>query len=282
MIATEPMSITLRYLQTLTEIASEKNSTIIFPLPIELIHLFRARNNGGRGQELARADTRPDRRRIPRDPVERKQLVFLFMATTVVSVAIFLCGVLVGAACGADPAAPAVDSIPARSIRARRRGTDAPATPTTPRPAAAGRRDRLELSRAASAGEDEGAIEAAGRGGAEAGPTAAAPARQPEAQPPAAATPSADAQAAAGVPTAPPRRGTWVIQVRRSRTAAAAADGSSGLIRKGYPGIPRKSGRRRAVDFPRSGRADTRSADEAERVARRLEKEEQFKPNIKR
>ena len=39
-ITTEPMSITLRYLQTLTEIASEKNSTIIFPLPIELIHLI--------------------------------------------------------------------------------------------------------------------------------------------------------------------------------------------------------------------------------------------------
>ena len=42
-IATEPMSITLRYLQTLTEIASEKNSTIIFPLPIELIHLISTR-----------------------------------------------------------------------------------------------------------------------------------------------------------------------------------------------------------------------------------------------
>jgi regulator of protease activity HflC (stomatin/prohibitin superfamily) len=39
-IATEPMSITLRYLQTLTEIASEKNSTIIFPLPIDLVHLI--------------------------------------------------------------------------------------------------------------------------------------------------------------------------------------------------------------------------------------------------
>jgi regulator of protease activity HflC (stomatin/prohibitin superfamily) len=38
-ISTEPVSITLRYLQTLTEISSEKNSTIIFPLPIELIHL---------------------------------------------------------------------------------------------------------------------------------------------------------------------------------------------------------------------------------------------------
>ena len=39
-IATEPVSITLRYLQTLTEIASEKNSTIIFPLPIELVNLI--------------------------------------------------------------------------------------------------------------------------------------------------------------------------------------------------------------------------------------------------
>jgi regulator of protease activity HflC (stomatin/prohibitin superfamily) len=41
-IATQPVTITLRYLQTLTEIASEKNSTIIFPLPIELLrHLLR-------------------------------------------------------------------------------------------------------------------------------------------------------------------------------------------------------------------------------------------------
>jgi regulator of protease activity HflC (stomatin/prohibitin superfamily) len=42
-IATEPVAVTLRYLQTLTEIASEKNSTIIFPLPIELINLVGAR-----------------------------------------------------------------------------------------------------------------------------------------------------------------------------------------------------------------------------------------------
>jgi regulator of protease activity HflC (stomatin/prohibitin superfamily) len=39
-IATEPVAITLRYLQTLTEIAAEKNSTIIFPLPIELLNLL--------------------------------------------------------------------------------------------------------------------------------------------------------------------------------------------------------------------------------------------------
>jgi regulator of protease activity HflC (stomatin/prohibitin superfamily) len=40
-IATQPTAITLRYLQTLTEIAAEKNSTILFPLPIELLHLLR-------------------------------------------------------------------------------------------------------------------------------------------------------------------------------------------------------------------------------------------------
>jgi regulator of protease activity HflC (stomatin/prohibitin superfamily) len=40
-IASQPMTITLRYLQTLTEIAAEKNSTIIFPLPIELLNMLR-------------------------------------------------------------------------------------------------------------------------------------------------------------------------------------------------------------------------------------------------
>ncbi|MGH7370887.1 MAG: slipin family protein [Candidatus Methylomirabilales bacterium] len=35
--AAEPITIQLRYLQTLTEIGTEKNSTIIFPLPIDLI-----------------------------------------------------------------------------------------------------------------------------------------------------------------------------------------------------------------------------------------------------
>jgi len=39
-IATEPGTLQLRYLQTLTEIATEKNSTIIFPLPIELLRGF--------------------------------------------------------------------------------------------------------------------------------------------------------------------------------------------------------------------------------------------------
>jgi regulator of protease activity HflC (stomatin/prohibitin superfamily) len=35
--ASNPMTLQLRYLQTLTEIATEKNSTILFPLPIEIL-----------------------------------------------------------------------------------------------------------------------------------------------------------------------------------------------------------------------------------------------------
>jgi len=38
--AIEPVTVQLRYLQTLTEIAVEKNSTIIFPMPIDLFNIF--------------------------------------------------------------------------------------------------------------------------------------------------------------------------------------------------------------------------------------------------
>jgi len=39
-IMSNPVSLQLRYLQTLTEVAAEKNSTTIFPLPIDLIRPF--------------------------------------------------------------------------------------------------------------------------------------------------------------------------------------------------------------------------------------------------
>jgi regulator of protease activity HflC (stomatin/prohibitin superfamily) len=41
-IGTQPAAIQLRYLQTLTEIAVEKNSTIVFPLPMEIVKYFDA------------------------------------------------------------------------------------------------------------------------------------------------------------------------------------------------------------------------------------------------
>jgi len=39
-IAKEPIALQLRYLQTLTEVATEKNSTTLFPIPIDLIKPF--------------------------------------------------------------------------------------------------------------------------------------------------------------------------------------------------------------------------------------------------
>jgi regulator of protease activity HflC (stomatin/prohibitin superfamily) len=45
-IAKEPTTLQLRYLQTLTEISSERNSTVIFPIPIDLIRMFMPKETG--------------------------------------------------------------------------------------------------------------------------------------------------------------------------------------------------------------------------------------------
>ncbi len=47
-IAREPVTLQLRYLQTLTEIATERNSTLIFPVPIDMLKMFV--DKGDRGQ----------------------------------------------------------------------------------------------------------------------------------------------------------------------------------------------------------------------------------------
>jgi regulator of protease activity HflC (stomatin/prohibitin superfamily) len=47
-IATAPSAMQLRFLQTLTEIATEKNSTIIFPVPIDMIKLFLEKNDSAK------------------------------------------------------------------------------------------------------------------------------------------------------------------------------------------------------------------------------------------
>ncbi len=49
--AKEPVTLQLRYLQTLTEVASEKNSTLIFPIPIDLISMFMNRGASAQSDE---------------------------------------------------------------------------------------------------------------------------------------------------------------------------------------------------------------------------------------
>ncbi len=48
-ISRTPTALQLRYLQTLTDIATERNSTILFPLPIDLISAFFQRSSGEPG-----------------------------------------------------------------------------------------------------------------------------------------------------------------------------------------------------------------------------------------
>ena len=37
LLATEPVSVQLRYVQTLAEISVEKNTTVIFPVPVDFV-----------------------------------------------------------------------------------------------------------------------------------------------------------------------------------------------------------------------------------------------------
>ena len=50
-IGREPLAVTLRYLQTLTEIAGEKNSTILFPIPVELLNLLKTKEAASKDGE---------------------------------------------------------------------------------------------------------------------------------------------------------------------------------------------------------------------------------------
>jgi len=62
-IAREPVSLQLRYLQTLTEIASERNSTVIFPIPIDMISQWIGAFGGprnGQGPEEGPAESLPE------------------------------------------------------------------------------------------------------------------------------------------------------------------------------------------------------------------------------
>jgi cell division septation protein DedD len=72
-----------------------------------------------------------------------------------------------------------------------------------------------------------------------------------------------------------------VIQVQALQNRAAASAIVKRLIAKGYPAfVPQPAAGVPAMYRVQIGRFSDRA--EAERVARRLEKEEQFKPDIKR
>jgi cell division septation protein DedD len=192
-----------------------------------------------------------------------KQLIFLFMTATVVSVVIFLCGVLVGRNVTASRGVPsdvasAPSSTPSTGV--------ADAGPPAAEPPAPPAEDELSYhKRLQSSGPVEEPKPQA--------PVAAAP---PQAPP----TPAPQQAAGPDVPTSG-RPGTWFIQVHALQNRATAAGIIKNLLAKGYPAyLENPAPGAPAIYRVRIGRYGDRR--EADQVARRLQKEEQFNPEVRR
>lgn len=210
-----------------------------------------------------------------------KQLVFLFMAATVVSVVIFLCGVMVGrgvrshggaptqteaaAAAAEEPAA----SAPATTSASSATTIAAGAQPAPPDPAESAEENYYKDLTADKPTD--------GRAEKKAEP---APAPAPKPEPPAARPPAPPAQTAAAPPSAV-TSGGFAVQIAALRERGEADSIVKRLASKGYqayilnpvPGKP-------PVYRVQVGRFPDRA--EANRIAARLKSEEQFSPWVTR
>jgi DedD protein len=223
-----------------------------------------------------------------------KQLVFMFMAVTVVAVVIFLCGVMVGRGVRAPRATELADATietpidPTASVAPAPPSTDAPSSSATPDPT----QDRTitypgrlsettpppePLKEPVSVVQEVKATAPAKTTAAE--PPAAAPAvKTTAAKPPAVKTPAPKTPKPGAV--SEPGEG-FVVQVAAVKERSEADTIAKRLSSKGFPSF---------VSSPSAGAARVyrvrvgkyRDRNEAETVARRLEKEEQFKPWITR
>jgi hypothetical protein len=58
--ARDPAALQLRFLQTVVEVASEKNSTLVMPVPVELLRFFEQTAGGAASKLLPQADEEPE------------------------------------------------------------------------------------------------------------------------------------------------------------------------------------------------------------------------------
>jgi cell division septation protein DedD len=212
-----------------------------------------------------------------------KQLVFLFMAATVVSVVIFLCGVLVGrgvrvergtvadvAALNESPSAdPEQES---RSATIAPGGSD-PTTAAAPQPAADALTYPERLSRATPQAED---LKPAPMNPAPAKPAA------PLAEKPKSTAATKDSLPTAVAAPAAPRPGPgYAVQVAALNVRGEADAIARRLSAKGYAAyVQTPSNGTPSVYRVRIGTFKTKR--EAETMAARLQKEEQFNPWVTR
>jgi len=221
-----------------------------------------------------------------------KQLVFLFMAATVVSVVIFLCGVLVGRGVKTERAASSGETASGAVI------PDAPPPPTSTAPIPVGSDptnatpppavddgnltyfNRLEKRNTTEELKPAPPERRAAEAPARAAHVTPPPATVPK---PVAAAPKEEAVAAP--PPAPatdvPARDGYAIQVAALREPGEADTIAKHLVSKGYGAyVLTPPDGRPNVYRVRIGTFKTRR--EAEVIASKLQKEEQFKPWITR
>lgn len=210
-----------------------------------------------------------------------KQLVFLFIVTTVVAVVIFLCGVQVGRNVKTDRVLETAD--------ASASAVPPPAASTPSQPAAAGGPPAAEPPAPASEPDDELSyakrLQADSRAPASEKLKTPAPRQDPgqAAQtPPAAAVVQPAKPAPKTEPAGPhltPRPGNWVVQVTALKDRAAAGAIAQRLAANGYPAfILDPAAGSPPIFRVQIGRFGDRS--EAEQVKRRLEKDDQYKPYV--
>jgi cell division septation protein DedD len=205
-----------------------------------------------------------------------KQLVFLFMATTVVSVVIFLCGVLVGRGVRGETVS-AADPLIASTAPATQTPI-ATSTASSPGEQAAPTSDadltyqkRLDGSKPVNE-----VLKPIAEAKPAAEPVDSAPSAPPSPAPAAAPLAAAPAQAAKA------RAGTWAVQVVALTDRAAANAVVQRLSGKGYPAflVVPQAGAPVQNYKVQVGRYADRA--EAEQIKNRLKKEEQFEPWILR
>ena len=228
-----------------------------------------------------------------------KQLVFMFMAVTVVAVVIFLCGVMVGRGVRtprlAQAPEPTVETAdPTASVQSPAAATPADTTPGTAAtpgapissqekltyadrlsaPTAPPETLREPIAPVASPVPDRTPARAPERAVAEPAPTVKTPTPLPKVDTKRAAKVTAtEAPAGAG--------NGFVVQVAAVRARAEADTIAKRLASKGFPSFVSNPGPGAARMYRvRVGKFTDRR--DAESVAKRLEKEEQFKPWITR
>jgi hypothetical protein len=212
-----------------------------------------------------------------------KQLVAIFMATTVIAVVIFLCGVQVGrnvkgdrlaSSEPSDTVASAATAPPPASTPTEAAPSSGPPAAEPPAPAQEPDDELSYAKRLQSA--DPSANDKIAAKPQPVAPPASTPAPMVATKQAPAAKPSAPAAA----PAASGRPGAWIVQLSANKDRGQAVSLARDLSAKGYPAfvLDPAPGAPAIFRVQVGGYPD---ADKANQAARKLEKEEHFKPYVR-